>query len=65
MAERTDVDPKRLAAECERQRRELGFDATIEASFPASGPLSTDPNPIGRGTIRPEIRERGGESNQE
>jgi chromate reductase len=30
----------------ERQLREAGLDRTIEASFPASDPPSTDPNPI-------------------
>jgi hypothetical protein len=31
--------------ERERQRREAALDETIEQSFPASDPLSTDPNP--------------------
>ena len=32
-------------AERERQRREAALDETIEQSFPASDPPSTDPNP--------------------
>ena len=33
-------------ARLERRLREAGLDETIEASFPASDPPSTDPDPI-------------------
>jgi chromate reductase len=35
-----------MTPELERQQRDAGLDRTIEASFPASDPLSTDPNPL-------------------
>lgn len=48
---RDDYD-ERTAAE-EREVREAALDETIAASFPASDPLSTDPNPDS-----PEVRDR-------
>lgn len=41
----------------ERQRREAALDATIEQSFPASDPPSTDPNPDSDTATLPEARE--------
>jgi hypothetical protein len=52
------------AAERERERRETALDETIEASFPASDPPSTDPNPIGGNPITPELSERAGEAGE-
>jgi hypothetical protein len=52
------------SAERERQRRETALDETIEASFPASDPPSTDPNPIGSSPITPELNERAGEAGE-
>lgn len=37
----------------ERQHREAALDNTIEASFPASDPPSTDPNPDSHEPIQP------------
>jgi hypothetical protein len=37
----------------ERQRREDALDETIEQSFPASDPPSTDPNPDSHTAITP------------
>ena len=45
MTEETDTASRSHTAERERQRREAALDETIEQSFPASDPLSTDPNP--------------------
>jgi hypothetical protein len=47
--------------ERERLRREAALDETIEQSFPASDPPSTDPNPDSEINERPEARERGDE----
>ena len=41
----------------ERQRRETALDATLEQSFPASDPPSTDPNPYSGPATLPEVRE--------
>jgi hypothetical protein len=45
--------------EQERFRREAALDETIEQSFPASDPPSTDPNPDSDTEELPEARERG------
>jgi hypothetical protein len=45
MKPRTDVDADRHAEAEERRNREAALDRTIEASFPASDPPSTNPNP--------------------
>jgi hypothetical protein len=45
MTDETDTASRSHAAERERLRREAGLDETIEQSFPASDPPSTDPNP--------------------
>ncbi len=45
--------------ERERLRREAALDETIEQSFPASDPPSTDPNPDSDTENYPEARERG------
>jgi len=45
MTDETDTASRSHTAERERQRREAALDETIEQSFPASDPLSTDPNP--------------------
>jgi hypothetical protein len=38
----------------ERERREAALDETIEQSFPASDPPSSDPNPDTHNAITPE-----------
>jgi hypothetical protein len=38
----------------ERENREAALDETIEASFPASDPPSTDPNPDDDEAVRPD-----------
>ena len=45
--------------ERERLRREAALDETIEQSFPASDPPSTDPNPDSDTNECPDARERG------
>jgi hypothetical protein len=45
--------------ERERLRREAALNETIEQSFPASDPPSTDPNPDSDTEKYPEARERG------
>jgi hypothetical protein len=45
--------------ERERLRREAALDDTIEQSFPASDPPSTDPNPDSETKESPDPRERG------
>lgn len=45
--------------EQERLRREAALDDTIEQSFPASDPPSTDPNPDSETNEYPDERERG------
>jgi hypothetical protein len=45
--------------EPERLRREAALDDTIEQSFPASDPPSTDPNPDSETNENPDARERG------
>lgn len=45
--------------ERERLRREAALDETIEQSFPASDPPSTDPNPDSETIERPDAFERG------
>jgi hypothetical protein len=39
----------------ERQRREAALDETIEQSFPASDPPSSDPNPDSHFAITPNV----------
>jgi hypothetical protein len=41
----------------ERERREAALDETIEQSFPASDPLSSNPNPDDHDAITPETSE--------
>lgn len=41
----------------ERERREAALDETIEQSFPASDPPSSDPNPDAHDAITPEQSE--------
>jgi hypothetical protein len=43
----------------ERENREAALDETIEQSFPASDPPSTDPNPDSETNEDPDTRERG------
>jgi hypothetical protein len=45
MTDETETASRSHTAECERLRREAALDETIEQSFPASDPPSTDPNP--------------------
>jgi len=45
--------------ERERLRREAALDHTIEQSFPASDPPSTDPTPDSETNEDPDERERG------
>ena len=56
-------DTVRRSAERERQSREAGLDETIAASFPASDPASTDPNP--KRPIATEVRDRGRQPDHE
>ena len=49
----------RHTTEQERLRREAALDETIEQSFPASDPPSTDPNPDSDTEKYPKARERG------
>jgi hypothetical protein len=49
-----DSDSHDHTEECERQIREAALDETIEQSFPASDPPSTDPNPDNHDAIAPE-----------
>ena len=53
MTDETDTASRSHTAERERQRREAALDETIEQSFPASDPLSTNPNPDSRTAIIP------------
>jgi hypothetical protein len=50
----TGGDSQGQTAERERQIREAALDDTIEQSFPASDPPSTDPNPDNHDAITPE-----------
>jgi len=50
-----NTDPQSNAAE--RERREAALDETIEQSFPASDPLSSDPNPDTHDAITRETSE--------
>jgi hypothetical protein len=45
----TQPSRSQLEREEERRNRERALDETIEDSFPASDPLSTDPNPDDHG----------------
>ena len=51
MTDETDTASRSHTAE--RERREAALDETIEQSFPASDPLSTDPNPDSHTAIVP------------
>ena len=53
MTDETDTAARSHTAERERQRREAALDETIEQSFPASDPLSTNPNPDSHTAIIP------------
>ena len=53
MTDETDTASRSHTAERERQRREAALDETIEQSFPASDPLSTNPNPDSHTAIIP------------
>ena len=53
MTDETETASRSHTAECERQRREAALDETIEQSFPASDPLSTNPNPDSHTAIIP------------
>jgi hypothetical protein len=57
MTDEIDRASHRKTTERERQRREVAFDETIEQSFPASDPLSTDPNPDSHTESPSEARE--------
>ena len=50
-----NTDPQSNVAE--RERREAALDETIEQSFPASDPLSSDPNPDTHDAITRETSE--------
>jgi hypothetical protein len=45
----TPTHPRSIDEEEERRNRERKLDDTLEDSFPASDPLSTDPNPDNHG----------------
>jgi hypothetical protein len=53
MTDETETASHRDTSECERLRREAALDETIEQSFPASDPPSTDPNPDSHTAIIP------------
>ena len=53
MTDETDTASRSHAAERERQRREAALDETIEQSFPASDPPSSNPNPDSHTAIIP------------
>jgi len=53
MTDETDTASHSHTSECERRRREAALDETIEQSFPASDPPSTDPNPDSHTAIIP------------
>ena len=53
MTDETETASHRDTSECERLRREAALDETIEQSFPASDPLSTNPNPDSHTAIIP------------
>ena len=53
MTDETDTAVRSHTAERERRRREATLDETIEQSFPASDPLSTNPNPDSHTAIIP------------
>jgi hypothetical protein len=38
----------------EREIREAALDETLESSFPASDPLSSDPNPDDHAAVKPD-----------
>jgi hypothetical protein len=59
MTVETGTTLHRHTPEQERLRREAALDETIEQSFPASDPPSTDPNPDSDTQKFPEARERG------
>jgi hypothetical protein len=44
----------------ERRIRDAALDETIAASFPASDPPSTDPNPDDDDAVRPHTPDAGG-----
>ena len=65
MADETHTASRSHTAERERQRREAALDETIEQSFPAGDPLSTDPNPDSHIAIIPnrledQLKEKDG-----
>jgi len=53
----TQPSRSQLEREEERRNRERALDETLEDSFPASDPLSTDPNPDARGEDDRESRD--------
>jgi hypothetical protein len=54
----TPDEPKRHqhTPEEERKIREAALDQTIEGSFPASDPPSSNPNPDDHGAVNPDVR---------
>jgi hypothetical protein len=57
MTDETDSASRSRPAERERLRREAALDETIEQSFPASDPPSSNPNPDSHTAITPNERE--------
>lgn len=53
MTDETDTASRSQMAERERLRREAALDETIEQSFPASDPPSSNPNPDSHTAIIP------------
>ena len=53
MTDETDTASRSHTAERERLRREAALDETIEQSFPASDPPSSNPNPDSHTAIIP------------
>ena len=56
----TNDDPHRHTPEDERRIREAALDETIEGSFPASDPPSSDPNPDDDSALENEAEDEGG-----
>jgi hypothetical protein len=59
MKERADTGTHHRGGAEERRIREAALDETIEASFPASDPPSTNPNPYAPDVVEQAVRDDG------
>ena len=59
MTHRGETDRHHHSEAEERSIREAALDRTIEASFPASDPPSTNPNPEGDDAVEPVVQPSG------